>query len=96
MQIELHAVHAGFHRIEETTPTPCFEFARDFTVGRMSIEHCTVENRHASPVDFIRNDGQIGSLFLRDVSLRSADGAGPVAEIAGGGRIGRLVRDGEE
>ncbi len=86
----------GLHRIEETTPTPCFEFARDFTIGRMSIEHCTVENRHASPVDFIRNDGQIGSLFLRDVSLRSADGAGPVAEIAGGGRIDRLVRDGEE
>ena len=81
---------SGLHRIEEHTPTPTIDFDDGFRIDRLDVDDCSIENRLADPVVWIRNSGRIGRLKFDGCRIVETPGAGAVTELENSGSIGEV------
>lgn len=77
----------GFHRSEETTGTPCFEFESTTKIDSLILDDISVENCLPEEVELLHNDG-----IIRNLRLGARHIVGDVREIGGNGTICRKVQ----
>ena len=78
----------GFHRIEETTPTPSIEIEKGAAVSQLTIQDVSVENHLTQPLTFMQNAGIIDMLIFDDnCRMTAAPDAGKISLIDNRGRI---------
>ena len=83
---------SGIHRVEENTPVPTLDFERDFEVGHLTVEDCSIENRLPESFACLRNAGRIGRLKYDGCRVVPVPGSGSVAELENTGTIGEILR----
>lgn len=65
------------HR-EETVAVPTIEVEKGADIDTLTVESSGLTNLLPAPIPFLRQNGRIGSLALRDISLTAGPGAGTV------------------
>jgi len=63
----LHIEHIS--RLEEVEPIPTILVQPHTQIGTLSIAHASQKKKIAAPITFLRNEGSIQRLFLRDIDL---------------------------
>jgi hypothetical protein len=58
------------HRREEIIPIPAIMVEKDTEIKTLSVVHASQENSTGENFPFIRNDGEIGNLFLADIRVK--------------------------
>ncbi len=80
----------GLHRTEALTPTPNIEIDPTAKIAQLTVEDCSLTNRHPSPMTHLCNKGSIGKLYSKGFLGISAPDAGKVTELDNAGTIGKL------
>ena len=78
---------SGFHRIENTTPTPSIEIEKDVHIGQLTISDSSIENHLPQELVFLQNAGEIGTLYFPGCRTSGSKDAGETVEFVNTGVV---------
>ena len=78
---------SGFHRIEDSTPTPSIEIEQDVHIGQLTISDASIENHLEQELVFLQNAGKIGTLYFPGCRTSGSKGSGETLEFVNSGEV---------
>jgi hypothetical protein len=70
--LEVNSLHIShLHRREEVTAIPTILVEKGTKIESLSVSHASQENSTGEPISFIKNMGEINSLYLEDIRVKN-------------------------